>query len=156
MMRTLAHILAIGLYLASLSCAYADAGQPRNLVLEVWLNGASREIVVNVEATPLEGERIELHVAVKDTGIGIPADRVGSLFQSFTQVDASTTRLTDRVTFTLPGEAVGLWGIGGLGMGITSYNRVLERIGAAEQTYVFVIADHGEIGQLAFTLELAA
>lgn len=49
-MRSLAHILAIGLYLASLSNAYAEAAasEPRNLVLEVWLNGASRAIVVNV------------------------------------------------------------------------------------------------------------
>ena len=29
---------------------------------------------------------------VKDTGIGIPSDRIGALFQSFSQVDSSTTR----------------------------------------------------------------
>ncbi|MDQ2805885.1 MAG: response regulator, partial [Chloroflexota bacterium] len=33
-----------------------------------------------------------LHFAVRDTGIGIPADRRDRLFQSFSQVDASTTR----------------------------------------------------------------
>ena len=33
-----------------------------------------------------------LHFAVRDTGIGIPADRLNRLFQSFSQVDASTTR----------------------------------------------------------------
>jgi PAS domain S-box-containing protein len=33
-----------------------------------------------------------LHVAVRDTGIGIPPDRMSRLFQSFSQVDASTTR----------------------------------------------------------------
>jgi len=36
--------------------------------------------------------RHELHVSVRDTGIGIPADRMNRLFQSFSQVDASTTR----------------------------------------------------------------
>lgn len=34
----------------------------------------------------------EIHFAVKDSGIGIPADKLDSLFQSFRQVDASVTR----------------------------------------------------------------
>ena len=35
---------------------------------------------------------ISIHLAVRDTGIGIPADRLDRLFQAFSQVDASTTR----------------------------------------------------------------
>jgi len=35
---------------------------------------------------------VVLHFAVRDTGIGIPPDRLGRIFQSFSQVDASTTR----------------------------------------------------------------
>jgi len=34
----------------------------------------------------------ELHFSVRDTGIGIPLDRMDRLFQSFTQIDASMTR----------------------------------------------------------------
>jgi PAS domain S-box-containing protein len=50
------------------------------------------EVVVTVDSTPAEDERHVLHFAVRDTGIGIPAERIQSLFESFTQVDASTTR----------------------------------------------------------------
>jgi PAS domain S-box-containing protein len=57
------------------------------------------EVMVTVTATPIPpsgrsatGPLVRLHVAVSDTGIGIPADRISSLFQSFSQVDTSTTR----------------------------------------------------------------
>ncbi len=36
---------------------------------------------------------VRLTVAVRDTGIGVPADRLDRLFQPFSQVDSSTTRL---------------------------------------------------------------
>ncbi len=39
-----------------------------------------------------EGGAPVLHVAVRDSGIGIPADRLDRLFHVFSQVDASTTR----------------------------------------------------------------
>jgi signal transduction histidine kinase/DNA-binding response OmpR family regulator len=62
------------------------------------------EVVVSVSAYPLSAEEndpsekstdyteYELHFAVKDTGIGIPPDRMSTIFQSFSQVDASITR----------------------------------------------------------------
>ncbi len=51
------------------------------------------EVLVLVDSKPLGRDNIyEVHFAVKDTGIGIPQDRMGSLFQSFSQVDMSTTR----------------------------------------------------------------
>ena len=37
-----------------------------------------------------EGEQVQ--IAVEDTGIGIPPDRLDTVFQAFTQADASTTR----------------------------------------------------------------
>jgi signal transduction histidine kinase/DNA-binding response OmpR family regulator len=50
------------------------------------------EVVVAVSSRALaEGTR-ELHFEVRDTGIGVPADRLDRLFVSFSQVDASTTR----------------------------------------------------------------
>jgi CheY-like chemotaxis protein len=57
------------------------------------------EVVVSVEAIkvdslPSSQELLayEIQFAVKDTGIGISPDRIGSLFQSFSQGDFSTTR----------------------------------------------------------------
>jgi PAS domain S-box-containing protein len=50
------------------------------------------EIVVTAVATPLPEDKYEIHFAVKDTGIGIPPEKMDRLFQSFSQVDASTTR----------------------------------------------------------------
>lgn len=52
----------------------------------------SGEISVHVSSERLSRGRIKLLFSVKDTGIGIPSDRMHTLFQSFSQVDMSTTR----------------------------------------------------------------
>jgi PAS domain S-box-containing protein len=44
---------------------------------------------ISVRVDDLDGL---MHFAVKDTGIGIPPDRIDRLFHSFSQVDSSTTR----------------------------------------------------------------
>jgi signal transduction histidine kinase len=52
------------------------------------------EVVVSISSRSVDdrhnGQRV--HFQVRDTGIGIPSDRLNRLFQSFSQVDASTTR----------------------------------------------------------------
>jgi signal transduction histidine kinase/DNA-binding response OmpR family regulator len=52
----------------------------------------SGEVVVRVKTTPIAADHHELQFSVRDTGIGIPADKLDRLFKSFTQVDSSTTR----------------------------------------------------------------
>ena len=60
----------------------------------------------------LPGEVCTLHVSIRDTGIGIPRDLRHRLFQSFTQVDASTTRK-----------------YGGTGLGLVISQRLIELMG---------------------------
>ncbi len=70
------------------------------------------EVVLTVETQPQEADRHLLHFAVRDTGIGIPPERMDRLFQIFSQVDASTTRR-----------------YGGTGLGLAISKRLVELMG---------------------------
>ncbi|MBX2818603.1 MAG: response regulator [Rhodothermaceae bacterium] len=50
------------------------------------------EIFVSVSSLPKNENTYSIGFSVMDTGIGIPQDQLDSLFDAFTQVDASTTR----------------------------------------------------------------
>jgi PAS domain S-box-containing protein len=73
-----------------------DATRLRQIFLNLLSNAIkftdAGEISLHIRCESLVEERLKLSVSVRDTGIGIPADRVNKLFEAFTQVDASTTR----------------------------------------------------------------
>jgi len=73
-----------------------DAGRIRQVVLNLAGNAikftAQGHVLIDVEPGRGEGGASIVKISVHDTGIGIPQDKIGGLFEKFTQVDASTTR----------------------------------------------------------------
>jgi PAS domain S-box-containing protein len=66
----------------------------------------SGEVVLRVEREPSNDRSVFLRFAISDTGIGIPEEKLGRVFENFTQVDPSTTRI---------------YGGSGLGLSIAKY-----------------------------------
>jgi len=73
-------------------------------------------ISVLVSSKKLNDISYEICFSVKDTGIGIPEDKMSRLFQSFTQIDSSTTRK-----------------YGGTGLGLAITKKLVEMMGGMIQ-----------------------
>ncbi|NQU30055.1 MAG: response regulator, partial [Anaerolineae bacterium] len=73
-----------------------DSTRIRQILANLLSNAAKftelGEVVVSISSEHLGGDQYQIHFQVRDTGIGIPPDRIDRLFKSFSQVDASTTR----------------------------------------------------------------
>jgi PAS domain S-box-containing protein len=74
-----------------------DVVRLRQIVANLLSNAVkfteSGEVVVSVGSTRVADNKLLLSINVHDTGIGIPAVGLANLFSSFSQVDASTTRV---------------------------------------------------------------
>jgi CheY-like chemotaxis protein len=73
-----------------------DVTRVRQVLLNLLSNAVKfterGEVLVTVGAQPRPDGNYEWRFAVRDTGIGIPPDRIETIFDAFTQVDASTAR----------------------------------------------------------------
>jgi PAS domain S-box-containing protein len=78
------------------ACLIGDPGRLRQVVVNLVGNGVKfterGEVAIAVRAESVTNAEVMLRFTVRDSGIGIPEQARGRLFQSFTQVDSSTTR----------------------------------------------------------------
>jgi PAS domain S-box-containing protein len=133
----LAYLLADG----TPPAVVGDVTRLRQVLLNLLSNAVKfterGEIVLSVSARRPDpgGSLHELTFSVRDTGIGIPPDRVDRLFQSFSQVDASTTRR-----------------YGGTGLGLAISQRLTELMGGR----IGVTSEVGVGSEFRFTIRAAA
>jgi signal transduction histidine kinase/ActR/RegA family two-component response regulator len=70
-----------------------DHGRLRQVLLNLLSNAVKYtdkgEVSVSISARALENDRHQILFSVSDTGIGIPQDKIGQLFQPFSQVDVA-------------------------------------------------------------------
>ena len=95
---------------------FADAGRIRQVLVNLVGNAIKftheGEVSVTVADVGQHGDQLEILFSVRDTGIGIPADRLQHVFEAFVQADGSTTRH-----------------YGGTGLGLTICTRLVELMG---------------------------
>lgn len=93
-----------------------DAARLQQVLMNLLSNAVKfterGEVTARVECVAEDAEGVVIRVAVSDTGIGVPSDRIERLFDSFSQADASTTRR-----------------YGGTGLGLTIAKRLVEHMG---------------------------
>ncbi len=75
---------------------YGDGFRLRQIIVNLMSNAIkftdTGDILIYTTLVSKKNENVILEFSVKDTGIGIPSNKINSLFSPFTQVDASTTR----------------------------------------------------------------
>jgi len=109
-----------------------DVTRLRQVMVNLLANAVKFTEVGEVVMTIEPGERPhEIKLAVRDTGIGIPADRAHRLFEEFSQLDSSTTRK-----------------YGGTGLGLAVSKRLAELMGGT----MWVESVEGEGATFHFTI----
>jgi PAS domain S-box-containing protein len=88
------------------------------------------QVALKVEVESSDNQGAVLHFTVADTGIGIPREKQGIIFEAFTQADASTTRQ-----------------FGGTGLGLTITSRLVGMMGGK----IWVASEPGKGSEFHFT-----
>ncbi len=74
----------------------SDPGRFRQVLVNLMGNAVkftdTGEIVLSMDVEQEDEKQVKLHVKIKDTGIGIPADKLELIFDVFQQADGSDTR----------------------------------------------------------------
>jgi len=91
-------------------------------------------VVLDVHGLPGDAGWAQLAFAVRDTGAGIPPDKLGVIFEAFAQADGSVARR-----------------FGGLGLGLTIADRLVRLMGGR----IEVLSREGQGSTFSFTLDLA-
>jgi signal transduction histidine kinase/CheY-like chemotaxis protein len=90
-----------------------DPGRLRQVLLNLGGNAvkftSKGEVAIELQVLESAADGTRVRCEIRDTGPGIPADRLGALFQPFTQVDTSTSRR-----------------FGGTGLGLSIVRRLIE------------------------------
>jgi PAS domain S-box-containing protein len=73
-----------------------DAGRLRQVLVNLVSNAikftARGEVIISADTEAQSDGSVQLHFSIKDTGIGVPADKLTTIFKPFEQADSSTTR----------------------------------------------------------------
>ena len=73
-----------------------DVGRVRQVITNIAGNAVkfteTGHVLIELSGERRPGERLAVKLRVEDTGIGIPADKLGEIFEKFSQVDNSSTR----------------------------------------------------------------
>ncbi len=114
-----------------------DALRVQQILINLVDNAAkftdAGEIVVAVHYTKATAEQVKLEFRVRDTGIGIAPEKLGTIFDAFTQNDSSTTRL-----------------YGGTGLGLAISARLADLMGS----HIEVSRGIGQGSEFSFTVAL--
>ena len=122
------------------SVIISDGGRIRQMLLNLLGNAVkfthAGDVSVTVSAVPLPASALlDVTFVVEDTGIGIPAGGIARLFDSFSQVDASTTRK-----------------YGGTGLGLAISQRLAKLLGG----HIWVESEFGKGTRVSFVIQAAA